>query len=104
MRTHLICREHKTTALVGPGTLIEELECVTCVAIADGLLPAPPPTDPEALFVSRITYHHNGNCCCGTCDPYYCYDCSHYGDFCTCPPLVSLRKPPRPLADLEVPF
>lgn len=104
MRTYLICREHKTTALVGPGTLIEELECITCVAIADGQLPTPPPTDPEALFVSRITRHHNGNCCCESCDPYYCYGCSHYGDFCTCPVPVSFRKAPRPTPDSEVPF
>ncbi len=35
MRIHTICKTHQTTALVGPGTLIEELECVVCVRIAD---------------------------------------------------------------------
>ncbi len=84
MRLHTICVQHHATALVGPGTLLSELECVTCVAIADGILPGPEPTDPEALFISRITRHHNGNCCCGTCEPEYCYLCNHYMDFCTC--------------------
>ena len=93
MRLYTICKTHKTTTLVGPGTLLGELECVTCIAIEDGLLPAPVPTDPEELFVSRITRHDGGNCCCMTCEPYYCYDCGHYDDFCTCVRLVSLYKP-----------
>jgi hypothetical protein len=35
MRVHTICETHGTTALVGPGTLISELECVTCIAEQD---------------------------------------------------------------------
>jgi hypothetical protein len=35
MRIHTICTEHGTTALVGSGTLLSELECVVCVRIAD---------------------------------------------------------------------
>jgi hypothetical protein len=84
MRVHTICKTHRTTALVGPGTPLEELECVTCIAITDGDLPGPIPTDPEELFRSRITNHYNGNCCCGTCDPDQCYRCGHFEGFCTC--------------------
>lgn len=35
MRIHAICAQHGTTALVGPGTLLDELECIVCVAIQD---------------------------------------------------------------------
>lgn len=35
MRVHLICAKHQTTALVGPGTPLSELECVTCIAEHD---------------------------------------------------------------------
>lgn len=35
MRIHTICTEHGTTALVGPGSLLSELECVVCVRRAD---------------------------------------------------------------------
>lgn len=35
MRIHTICQEHGTTALVGPGSLLSELECVACVAKQD---------------------------------------------------------------------
>jgi hypothetical protein len=35
MRVHLICPTHNTTALVGPGTLISELECVVCIEEQD---------------------------------------------------------------------
>lgn len=84
MKVHTICETHNRTALVGPGTLLEELECVTCVAIYDGILPAPVPTDPEELFISKITSHDGGNCCCGSCEPEYCFDCGHYSQFCTC--------------------
>jgi hypothetical protein len=35
MRIHTICAEHGTTALVGPGSLLNEYECVVCVAISD---------------------------------------------------------------------
>lgn len=35
MRVHLICATHRTTALVGPGSLLNELECVACIAIID---------------------------------------------------------------------
>lgn len=87
IRTHVICEAHRTTALVGPGTPLDELECVTCVAIFDGLLPGPVPTDPEEIFVSQITSHHNGHngdCCCGTCEPDFCFDCGHYAQFCRC--------------------
>lgn len=80
MRTHIICAEHRVTALVGPGSLIEKYECPTCLDA-----PEPTPTDPEELFISRITSHYNGNCCCGSCEPSFCYNCSHYSDFCTCP-------------------
>lgn len=31
MKVHTICKKHKTTALVGPGTLLSELECITCI-------------------------------------------------------------------------
>lgn len=35
MRIHLICAQHQTTALVGRGTPLTELECVTCIAERD---------------------------------------------------------------------
>lgn len=35
MRVHTICTTHRTTALVGPGTLLGELECVVCIAEQD---------------------------------------------------------------------
>lgn len=35
MKVHTICRKHRTTALVGPGTLLSELECVACIAEQD---------------------------------------------------------------------
>jgi hypothetical protein len=35
MRTYLICAKHQATALVGPGTPLGELECVTCIAEQD---------------------------------------------------------------------
>ena len=35
MRIHTICQTHKTTALVGPGSLLSELECVVCIAEYD---------------------------------------------------------------------
>lgn len=98
MKTHTICQTHNTTILVGPGTLMGELECPTCLALDDGIIPTPTPTDPEAAFVARITQHHNGNCCCPTCDPHYCYNCGHYEGFCECPvePVVGCALPPDP--------
>lgn len=92
MRVHTICETHKTTAIVGPGTPLSELECVTCIAIQDGRLPAPAPTDPEGIFISRITRHYGGECCCESCDPSFCYDCGHYYGFCVCPRPVCLTK------------
>lgn len=35
MRIHIVCQTHGTVALVGPGTPLEELECVACIRIAD---------------------------------------------------------------------
>lgn len=35
MKVHIICKKHRVTALVGPGTLLSELECVTCIAEQD---------------------------------------------------------------------
>ena len=35
MRVHTICKKHKTTVLVGPGSLLSEYECVTCIAEYD---------------------------------------------------------------------
>lgn len=55
MRVHTICKEHGTTALVGPGTLLGELECVVCVRISD-----------EAYEVSRRPCCSRANIdCCG---------------------------------------
>lgn len=48
----------------------------------------------EAQFAARTTRHYNGECCCERCDPSYCYDCSHYVNFCRCPRPVSLYKSP----------
>lgn len=106
IKPYTVCATHRFVVLVGPGSLLDEYECPTCNAITDGILPAPAPTDPEAIFISKITYHHNGNCCCGSCDPYYCFGCSHYGDFCTCPAPPSLHKAyrPAPPLDTEPPF
>lgn len=104
---HTICAEHNETAIVGPATPLEELECGTCTAIQDGLIAGTAPTDPEALFVSRITSHYGGNCCCESCDPSYCFGCDHYYGFCTCTPPVSLYKTlaqRRRQLDAEVPF
>lgn len=81
---HIICAQHNQTAIVGPGTALEELECVTCIGIADGEIRPPAPTDPEELFISKITRHDGGNCCCGSCEPDFCFNCGHYSQFCTC--------------------
>ncbi len=35
MRVHMICQKHRETALVGPGTLLDELECPACIAEED---------------------------------------------------------------------
>ncbi len=102
IRSHIVCKAHNLVVMVGPGSLLSEYECPTC-------LDAPPatPTDPEALFISRITSHYNGNCCCNTCEPDYCYTCGHFAQFCTCL-YVELTSPNycdgscRTLAD--VPF
>jgi hypothetical protein len=105
MRIHTICKTHNFTALVGPGSLLDELECPTCIEIADGILPVPVPTDPEELFISRITRHANGNCCCESCDPSFCYTCGHYSNFCTCIRPVSLyRWTPKRRWGADVPF
>lgn len=85
---YTICAEHNTTTLVGPGTLISELECPTCIGISDGLIAVPTPTDPEELFISQITRHDGGNCCCERCEPSFCFNCGHYQQFCTCLDVV----------------
>lgn len=58
----------------------------------------------EHAFAARITRHHNGECCCGSCDPDFCYDCSHFSAFCRCAPRVSLWKAPRPVVREETIF
>jgi len=35
MKVYTICQKHRTAVLVGPGTLLSELECVTCIAEQD---------------------------------------------------------------------
>lgn len=35
MKVYTICRKHKTTVLVGPGSLLSEYECVVCIAEQD---------------------------------------------------------------------
>lgn len=93
MKTYTICATHNQTTIVGPGTELSELECQVCVAIQDGLLQAPAPTDPEELFIANITHHDGGNCCCGTCEPDFCYQCGHYEQFCTCWNGVTIFSP-----------
>ena len=90
---YTICSTHNQTAVVGPGTLLEELECPTCIGILDGTIVAPTPMDLESLFISRITRHDNGNCCCGSCEPDYCYGCEHFSQFCTCWKGVTIYSP-----------
>lgn len=63
-------------------------------------------TPAEIDFASRITSHHNGNCCCMSCEPAFCFTCGHYSDFCAC--LVAVIVSPnyctgRPAIE-EVPF
>jgi hypothetical protein len=60
MRVHTICKTHKATALVGPGSLLSELECVVCVAISD-----------EQYAASRRPCCSRANIdCCGHEDDY----------------------------------
>jgi hypothetical protein len=58
-------------------------------------------TEAEREFCEGITSHENGNCCCMSCEPGFCFDCCHYCDFCVCelPPMVTptavdLSEPP----------
>jgi len=88
---HTICQRHDCTTLVGPGTLLGELECVDC--INEGGQLAVDQNDPESVFISKITRHHGGNCCCGSCEPSYCHECGHYQQFCTCWPGVVILSP-----------
>lgn len=53
MRVHLICKTHGTTALVGPGSLLDELECVVCIAAE------------EAANEWRPCCPHMNTTCCG---------------------------------------
>jgi hypothetical protein len=88
MRIHTICTKHGTTALVGPGTLLDELECVVCVRIAD-----------EAHAASQYP-------CCSRAN----IDCCGHGDDFQDPPalFVEIASPNYcdrdHAAEQEVPF
>lgn len=54
-RMHTVCTQHRFAVLVGPGTLLGELECIRCIAIAD-----------EAYAMSRRPCCSRANIdCCG---------------------------------------
>lgn len=91
IKIYTICVRHNRTTIVGPGTLLSELECVDC--IDESSKPPVDQNDPEAVFISKITRHDGGNCCCGSCEPSFCYGCGHYTQFCTCWPGVTIYSP-----------
>jgi hypothetical protein len=92
MRVHTICKTHKTTALVGPGSLLSELECVVCVAISD-----------EQYAASRRPCCSRANIdCCG-------HDDEYAAEFADEPSFgVAIESPNycdrNQAADAEVPF